>query len=189
MLRCAKCGKEAEFCFKVMKVETLRVRDITGEKRVQSVGAFEKISACRECAMERLVVVRKGVRLKKILPYICVFAFGAVLTVMFWSANGAFRLLGLAGIACGIMGSISTVQTEKRLAGEYRKLTMDEQLQRAAWETAKGAVPKKNGDNDVTYIPVTEATLRLKNGDLMIIYDLLPAIAKQAWEILHGEDK
>lgn len=87
------------------------------------------------------------------------------------------------------MGSISTVQTQKRLAGEYRKLTMDEQLQRAAWETAEGAVPKKNGDNDVTYIPVTEATLRLKNGDLMITYDLLPAIAKQAWEILHGEDK
>lgn len=68
MLRCAKCGKEAEFCFKVMKVETLRVRDITGEKRVQAVGAFEKICACRECAMERLVVVRKGVRLKKFCP-------------------------------------------------------------------------------------------------------------------------
>ena len=47
------------------------------------------------------------------------------------------------------------------------------------------ALPKKDGDNDLTYIPITEKTLAMKNGDLMIMYDLLPEIAKEAWNILH----
>ena len=45
--------------------------------------------------------------------------------------------------------------------------------------------PKKEGDNDLTYIPVTEKVLSMKNGGLMIEYKLLPAIAVQAWERLH----
>ena len=34
-------------------------------------------------------------------------------------------------------------------------------------------------------VPVTEKTLTMKIGDLMIEYHLLPAIAVQAWERLH----
>lgn len=47
--------------------------------------------------------------------------------------------------------------------------------------------PKKENENDLTYIPINEQTLRRKNGDLMILYDLLPEIAVQAWNRLHGK--
>ena len=49
--------------------------------------------------------------------------------------------------------------------------------------------PKKEDMNDLTYIPVNEKTRSRKNGDLMILYNLLPEIAVQAWKHLHPENK
>ena len=51
----------------------------------------------------------------------------------------------------------------------------------AAWEAFSNALPKKDEDNDLTYIPINKKTLAMKNGDLMIMYNLLPEIAKKAW--------
>ena len=45
--------------------------------------------------------------------------------------------------------------------------------------------PKKNDINDITYIPVNEETLARKNGDLMILYELLPEIAIEAHKRIH----
>ena len=52
-------------------------------------------------------------------------------------------------------------------------------------QTLLQTAPKKEGENDLTYIPATEKVLAMKNDDLMIEYKLLPAIAVQAWERLH----
>ena len=41
----------------------------------------------------------------------------------------------------------------------------------------------------LTYIPISEKTLRRKNGDLMILYHLLPEIAVEAWNRIHPESK
>ena len=50
--------------------------------------------------------------------------------------------------------------------------------------------PKKEDVNDLTWIPVNEKTMARKNGDLMILYKLLPEIAVEAWKRLHkGEEK
>jgi len=44
--------------------------------------------------------------------------------------------------------------------------------------------------NDLTYIPVNGKSLKRKNGDLMILYGLLPEIAVEAWKRMHkGEGK
>ncbi|MBQ5951399.1 MAG: hypothetical protein IJL66_04580 [Lachnospiraceae bacterium] len=47
--------------------------------------------------------------------------------------------------------------------------------------------PKKDKDIDLTYIPVDQKTMQRKNGDLMILYDLLPEIALQAYDRVHRE--
>ena len=47
------------------------------------------------------------------------------------------------------------------------------------------AIPRKNGEEDLTYIPVDSETLSRKNGDLMILYDLIPDIAKEAFRRIH----
>ena len=68
---------------------------------------------------------------------------------------------------------------------EYLALPPEQRKERAAWEALPQTASKKEGDNDLTYIPVTEKVLSMKNGGLMIEYKLLPAIAAQAWERLH----
>jgi hypothetical protein len=47
--------------------------------------------------------------------------------------------------------------------------------------------PKKDDINDITYIPVDEKTLARKNGDLMVLYDLVPEIAVEAHKRIHGQ--
>ena len=66
-------------------------------------------------------------------------------------------------------------------------MTREEGLRSCAWECMIQGAPKKNDVNDITYIPVDETTLARKNGDLMILYDLLPEIAVQAYEKIHAE--
>ena len=55
----------------------------------------------------------------------------------------------------------------------------------AAWEVIEDCADHKCGDHDLSYIPITPETLKLKNGDLMVCYGLLPDTAVQAWNILH----
>ena len=47
--------------------------------------------------------------------------------------------------------------------------------------------PKKENENALSYIPIDEKTRARKNGDLMILYHLLPEIAVEAWKRLHPE--
>lgn len=58
-------------------------------------------------------------------------------------------------------------------------------LEKAAWEVAVRCAPHKRGDHDLTYLPITPETMAMKNGDLMIAYQLVPQIAVQAWNTLH----
>lgn len=187
MAECLKCGAAAEFPFRVLEVQTLHIRDLGGEKRVQALGLFQDYAICRDCAQAYLdrLAQRGGVG-KKLLPFLLVLLFGIIVSILCWSGATALRVMGLAAILCGIAGSVTTLQAARKKRAEFSKLPPEEQLYQAAWECLLEVAPRKDGDNDLTYIPVTPQTLKLKNGDLMIVYDLLPAVAKKAWDLLHG---
>ena len=190
MSACLKCGKDpADYPFRVLEVQTLHVRDITGEKRVQALGLFQDYGVCRDCARSRLETLRQPGREmgKKLLPFALIFVLGAILTVAFWFGEGVLRLLGLAGLVCGVLGFVSGWKGLSTRQKEYAALSEEEALTRAAWECFLDAAPKKDGENDLTYIPVNRRTLAMKNGDLMIEYDLLPEIAIRAHELIHGK--
>ena len=59
-------------------------------------------------------------------------------------------------------------------------------MEQCAWECLVDGAPKKNDVNDITYIPINGKTLERKNGDLMILYDLLPEIAIEAHKRIHA---
>ena len=80
-------------------------------------------------------------------------------------------------------GNIRNRSAKKR---ELSVLSEEQALYRCAWECLVDAAPKKNDINDITYIPVDAETLARKNGDLMILYDLLPEIAIAAHKRIHG---
>ena len=75
--------------------------------------------------------------------------------------------------------------TEK--AASLRALPEQDALAEAAWDVYLAEAPKKENENDLSYIPIDEKTRARKNGDLMILYHLLPEIAVEAWKRIHGE--
>lgn len=186
---CIACGREGKIGFRALTVETLAVRDLKGEKKVQALREEAEFAICEGCAKAALARARHPERqmLAKILLFSAFLLCGAALTVIFWRSNGALRLMGLAAIFLGVVGVLSSVKTLRERQEEYSVLSDADALQRAAWEAVLAKAPKKRGDSDLTYIPVTAETRARKNGDLMILYHLLPAIAVEAYDRLHPQ--
>ena len=189
-MNCIKCGSSTEcYEFRVLQVQTLHVRDLSGEKRVQALGDFENHCVCRKCAEQKLgsILDNRSATVKAAIPFFLAAIAGIGLTAYFWSRSGAFRLLGLGMLACGILGSIGTLQSGVKRRSRFAPLPHDKALEEAAWECFLEAAPKKHDINDITYIPINQETLSRKNGDLMLLYDLLPEIAIQAHRKIHDE--
>ena len=190
-MNCIKCNQEtADFHFRALEVQTFHVRDMTRQSKIQALGDFQEFSLCRSCAEEKLRgYLQAGSRIGRIaIPCTLLTLAGLVLTVVFWKGEGALRLLGLGMTGCGILcmaGLLGDIFKKRRL---YAALSPDKALKKCAWECVLEQAPHKDGDNDLTYIPVTEETLGRKNGDLMILYDLVPEIAVEAHKRIHGQD-
>ena len=89
----------------------------------------------------------------------------------------------ICGASC-LYGNIRNRSAHKR---EMLLLGEEAALRRCAWVCLLDCAPRKNDVNDITYIPVDEETLSRKNGDLMILYDLLPEIAIEAHKRIHAD--
>ncbi|BAL00500.1 hypothetical protein OBV_33010 [Oscillibacter valericigenes Sjm18-20] len=189
MAKCIRCGQAAAYSFRVLEVQTLHIRDMTGEKRVQALGNFQDYGVCRTCAAARLAKIQKpGVCFfRNCASFGAILAMGLILVVLFGTSNGALRLMGIAAVGCGILGEFSTVQSFKKKRKTYAALEQKDALLLAALDVLMDSNPKKAMDSDLTYIPVDEKTLAMKNGDLMIAYKLLPEIAIKAYNLIHGK--
>ncbi len=188
-MNCIKCNaREGKYHFRVLQVQTLHVRDLNGHKRVQALGNFEEYEVCADCAREKYrEAISDKALYRGLLPYALLFIGGLFLTPLFWNGEGVFRLLGLSMLLAALMGAFGV---SRSLGEKKRKLVCLEEaeaLSQCAWECLVEGAPKKDGINDLTYIPVDEATLARKNGDLMILYDLLPEIAIEAHKRIHEE--
>jgi len=189
---CIRCGRGGDFSFRTLSVRTLRVREPLGEKKVQALGVMESYAVCRACAGETLA--RRTSLRGSILPRLVIFGIilllGLVLLlvrVFLMPERKELMPFALLLIIGAVMGALGTLQE----GGEERRtlLTLDHEaaLRRAAWLTVKEAAPQKTGDEDLSYIPLDAETLRMKNGDLMLQYDLLPQIAVAAHKKIHEE--
>ena len=188
-LNCLKCGKDADFVFPSLEVQTLHVRDLKGESRVQALGLLREDGVCRACAEGKLSEIEHplSVLWKRLLPFGLVMIFGVLVIIFLRSVGRAVLMMGLAGILCGVIGIVSVCHDAIRQKKEYAALKREDALTRAAWSLTVSLLPKKDGDNDMTYIPLDDRTMKMKNGDLMLEYDLLPAIAKKAWDMIHNK--
>ena len=188
--RCIRCGGAAAYPVRALEVRTLHVRSLGGERRVQALGEELARGVCENCARESLALSMDPVRAvrKQLRCFSAVFAAGLLViavSLLFLDGKTLFVLLGIAALACGVLGAAEALKNAKDKARTLRSLPENDALEEAAWDVFTAEAPKKEGDNDLTYIPVNEKTLKRKNGDLMILYSLLPDIAVQAWNRLH----
>jgi len=189
MSDCMKCGAAARYYFRALEVHTLHIRNLDGERRVQTLGEVVCFSVCESCAREQLQENLKGVSARPLASFTVVLIFGIVILALFWDGEGAFRLCGAAGVVCGILGIAYTEKESRQRRIAYNSLSEEKALEKAAWEAAVSCADHKCGDHDLSYIPITPETLMQKNGDLMVNYDLLPDTAVQAWNILHDHSE
>lgn len=191
-MKCIKCGKaHTDYHFRVLQVQTFHVRDFGKNSKVQALGDFEEYSVCASCTDDKYastVNVEAAVK-KLVLIWGAVMVLGLIVAAAFWKGEGVLRLAGLGALIGGGLILLGQLQTATRAKRELLALGREEGLRHCAWECLIDAAPKKQDVNDITYIPVDEKTLQRKNGDLMILYDLLPEIAVQAHKRIHGMEE
>ena len=193
---CIRCGSTpAAYPIHALEIRTLHVRSIGGEKRVQALGDEKHSAVCEACARKQLKLSLDPVRAAKpqLVRFGAVFVAGIVIggaTFLFIKeSRQVFLLLGLAALICGILGIYDALRKAKEKRLSLSALPEAEALEETAWDVFTAEAPKKEDINDLTYIPINEKSLRRKNGDLMILYHLLPEIAVEAWKRLHkGEE-
>lgn len=187
-MNCVKCGAaHTDYDFKVLQVQTLHVRDLGKTSRVQALGDFEEYSVCNICTKEKYdAIVDNGALIRKTwLLYGSLTVIGAILAWLNWNK---ISMLQFSGLGLLIGGGLCLFGGLKRANARKLQLLMlsdEEAMEQCAWECMVDGAPKKNDINDITYIPVNEKTLARKNGDLMILYDLLPEIAIEAHKRIH----
>ena len=193
--KCVRCGKPAAYAIRALEVRTLHVRSMSGERRVQALGNELADGVCKACAQAQLDLSTNPFRAAKpqLIPFAVVFAAGIlieILTLLFVKdSRQVFILLGIAALICGVLGIWDVLRKAKEKDRALRALPEAEALDEAAWSVFEAEAPIKEEQNDLTYIPINEKTLRRKNGDLMILYHLLPEIAVEAWKRLHPEEE
>ncbi|MCR5289482.1 MAG: hypothetical protein K6E51_05775 [Treponema sp.] len=190
MSECITCGKPIFYTFHTLEVHTLPVRDFAGEKKVQALGKKTDFGVCSECAKKQYDSVFNICEsfFSPALPAVVLLLLGIVLTFYFWNRNFApFKMVGMAAIFCSITVLYSKLQKSIQLKKELESVDINEALEKAAWLCVLKAVPKKYEDNDLSYIPINKKTLALKKGDLMVLYNLLPQIAVQAYDMMHAD--
>ena len=197
MSACLSCHRDAGgqgFSFHVLPVRTLHIRDLGGERRVQTLDPFEDHVICEDCARKMLARSRSPLQTARpmLKRFGSIFLIGAGILaadLLLLQGDRVFLLLGLCALGCGVLGCGSALKDSRERSRTLGRMKEEDALAEAAWEAFLEAAPKKSGDEDITWIPVNERTLARKNGDLMILYDLLPEIAVEAWKRIHGETR
>ena len=193
--KCIRCGSPAAYPIRALEVRTLHVRSVSGERRVQALGGEKESGVCEKCAREQLALSLNPVRAakKEMIRFGTVFAAGiliAAATLLFVrERRQVFLLVALAALVCGALGIYEALRKAKEKAASLAAVPEAEALEEAAWDVFTAESPKKEDVNDLTWIPVNEKNLARKNGDLMVLYRLLPEIAVEAWKKLHEGDE
>ena len=180
MGQCLRCQQTEVTPRLLLEVQTLHIRDIAGEKRVQALGNFIEAGVCEGCARRwQAEQGRTAARLAKPLgAALVLLAVG--LGAFFLLEELPLRIFGLGAVICALTVTFSAVQSLRRERSDAQGRTETENLERANWDLLVSCLPKKAQDSDLTYLPVTEAFLEKTVQELALEYDLLPAIAQKA---------
>ena len=181
---CIACGKDAQIVLRTLQLRTMHVRGLTGEDKYQvpddAVGEY---GVCRECAEKWLREggTAGGRAVRKYILFGILFCAGIVLSVVFRGSGHVLMMPAAAAVFAGAAGLVSAFRGSAEEKKRIGAMPLEEALREAAFQVFLEKAPKEmeEGQWKLTYIPVNEKTLSTKPGDLTVIYDIQPAVAKE----------
>ncbi|SFG13947.1 hypothetical protein [Oribacterium sp. WCC10] len=187
-MNCSNCQKEADFRYRVLEVQTLHVRSLKGDNKVQALGKFQDYGICRSCAERKMrdLLEFSGEKRKHCFFSIVIIVMGCLI-LLNMGKEGLIGFTGLFFIIGGVMIEYGTVSEWIRIRKELMALPFEKRLERAAWQELLATAPKKSIDSDISYIPVNGETVNMKKGDFMVMYDLIPEIVEKAWSVINTD--
>ena len=118
---CVSCGRHPAYSFRVLEVQTLPLREMDGERKIQALGAIRRAAVCEDCARRRLegTMDIAGTAGKGLLLYAGIMLAGIVSAVLFLRRFPPAGLTGCAAVICGIMYGAMKPVSKKTMANRY----------------------------------------------------------------------
>lgn len=132
--KCIRCGGPADHPVRALEVRTLHVRSLSGERRVQALGDEMSSAVCDGCAREQMALALDPVRAakKQLISFGAVFIAGLLIVAaafLFLKEKKLFVLLGLAALACGVLGIADALQKARKKQNDIRNMPETEALE------------------------------------------------------------
>ena len=161
---CIACGGPAEYALRALTVRTLHIRDLSGERRVQTLGDFREGAVCTSCAEKRLALKTAPFRAvgRQLLFFVAVIVLGAALLGLSLTVLRAYRIVGILGavaMAAGCLCVAGTLLESRRTADSLRALSQQEAMETAAYDVFISCLPTHDADENLTYIPASARIL------------------------------
>ena len=182
MAECKGCAGKADIVLPLQEVLTLRVRGMDGEKRVQALGQEMEAGLCHACLDQyigRLAEPKEEIRKAAMM-------FGGIglagLAMFFIPASSLgfdFRFPGAGAFAIGALGFIRRYQAIQERKKAIVCAGTEENREAYTLECFHKLLPKKEGENDLSYVPLRDREAAMNIGTLAAAYGLLPGIAQQ----------
>ena len=190
-LNCSKPIHSNDFSFKAIEIQTFAVRDLKGESKIQALGKTVTFHVCKDCAEKQYKNDSEfkvlNIPTAKNYIYLTVCGLLIVLLSLVLIKHSLLTMLGAMAIIAGSLGSYEAIKKALVLSKELKTMSEDDRLESSAWRVVLNNAPTKDGDNDITYIPINNKTKEYKPGDIMVLYNLLPELAIEAHKRINDE--
>jgi hypothetical protein len=181
--KCLVCKKNPGPPKTLITIRTLHIRDLGGEKKVQAVGNVIEEWVCGSCIQKEMDHALNPGKIiwKKTMLYAVLAAAGIAIAVFFHER--VLRIFGAAAVLCAVV----CLYSDLTKISKRRKSTIDNSPEENntfySLELIRRNLPRKNGEEDLTYIPMERSLVSASLGDMGVEYGLIPEIARQVRDI------
>jgi hypothetical protein len=183
MGKCLICKENVKDIQSFLTIRTLHIRNFSGTSRIQGVGRIVEGTVCDDCINRQINNTLHPIKqsMKKLVQYGALTAAGILIAA--FVHDNVIRLFGASAALCGSLCMYSDL---KKALEQQRVAKDNNDEQNHAFYShllITNNLPRKNGEEDLSYIPLNAGLAAESPGSLCVQYGLLPEIAIQVRDI------